>query len=106
MSANARQGDSIPAASGRINRTPAGSRSSAAKSPATAAVSLAGLMEILAAEGIDARRHQIHHGICAGYVARPAVESGRFVFSGANIAEIRQYLAAIPHRGRKSGGAA
>lgn len=61
------------------------------------------LVELLRAEGIDARPHQIHHAIAVGHVPRPPVVSGRFVFDKRCVAACRAYLRNTPRPGRKPG---
>jgi hypothetical protein len=60
------------------------------------------LVDTLRAEGIEARPHQIHHGIAAGHLPRPPVVSGRFVFDKRLVAACRQYLATPPRPGRRA----
>ena len=64
---------------------------------------LSELIVSLRREGIEAKGHQVHYGIRAGYIDRPAVDgSGNFRFEQADVKACRQYLQNIPKPGRKA----
>ncbi len=63
---------------------------------------LSDLLALLRAEGLEAKPHQIHHGIVAGHLRRPPRDgSGRFTFSRADVAAARRYLSSPPRPGRR-----
>lgn len=64
-------------------------------------MNLSSFIATLQAEGIDAKRHQIHHAIAAGYLPRPRVDGGRFQFGTSDLKAARRYLASPPRPGRK-----
>lgn len=64
-------------------------------------MNLSSFLDTLRAEGIDAKPHQVHHAIAAGYLPRPKVDSGRFQFRDSDLKAARRYLASPPRPGRK-----
>lgn len=67
---------------------------------------LSELLDSLRAAGIDAKAHQIHHGIQAGYLPRPRVSGGRFDFRPGDVKAAKKYLVNVPRPGRRKQEAA
>lgn len=66
-------------------------------------LSISEVVEKLKAEGFDnADQARIHHAFSKGYLKRPRMVGGSYIFSGRGVAAVRRYLANVPTPGRRA----